>query len=186
MHAYAHSNEAGQGQGDQPGFRRRGCRGLPWRPTEIVAMVLGFIVFWPIGLGVLLLKVWQRNVGHTGHLADFAREKWESSFLARWRDNWGDGSMWNCRQHSSDRSARDWRGFGSSRSTGNSAFDDWRTAELARLEEERRKLAAAEKEFSDYMEGLRRARDREEFDRFMNQRRSSPPPTQSPSAPPAN
>ena len=80
--------------------------------------------------------------------------------------------MWQCRQRA-ERSAREWGGFGA-RSTGNSAFDDWRTAELARLEEERRKLAAAEREFADYMEGLRRARDREEFDRFMNQRNTAP------------
>ncbi len=175
MHAYAHSNDAGSGQDGAGPSRRRGCRGLPWRPTEIVAMVLGFIVFWPIGLAVLLMKVWQRNAGHQGHLADFARERWEVGFPARMWAKWGDSGMWNCRHQRSEHSARDWRGFGS-RSTGNSAFDDWRTAELARLEEERRKLAAAEQEFANYMEGLRRARDREEFDRFMNQRRSSPPP----------
>ena len=33
------------------------------------------------------------------------------------------------------------------------------------------KLAAAEREFADYMENLRHARDREEFERFMNARR---------------
>jgi hypothetical protein len=31
--------------------------------------------------------------------------------------------------------------------------------------------AAAEREFADYMENLRHAKDREEFERFMNQRR---------------
>ena len=59
-------------------------------------------------------------------------------------------------------------GFGSS---GNRAFDDWRAGELARLEEERRKLVAAEREFADFLEQLRHARDREEFDRFMQERR---------------
>ena len=87
--------------------------------------------------------------------------------------------MWNCghrrREGAADRS---W-GF-APRTTGNAAFDDWRAAELARIEEERRKLWAAEQEFSEYMDSLRRARDREEFDRFMNQRRSSPPPAEQP------
>jgi hypothetical protein len=59
------------------------------------------------------------------------------------------------------------------RATGNSAFDDWRNTELARLEEERRKLVQAEREFSEHLDRLRRARDREEFDRFMNERRNA-------------
>ena len=59
------------------------------------------------------------------------------------------------------------------RQTGNTIFDEWRAAELARLEEERRKLEAAERDFADYIANLRRARDREEFERFMNERRAS-------------
>ena len=43
---------------------------------------------------------------------------------------------------------------------------------LARLEEEHQKLVAAEREFASYMENLRRAKDREEFDRFMSARRN--------------
>jgi hypothetical protein len=62
--------------------------------------------------------------------------------------------------------ARGFRGSGS----GNSAFDEWRAAELARLEEERRKLDEARREFEEFAESVRKARDREEFDRFMNAR----------------
>ena len=65
--------------------------------------------------------------------------------------------------------ARDW-GFSTFRSSGNTAFDAWREGELARIEEERRKLEAAEREFTDYMESLRQAKDREEFERFMRER----------------
>ena len=61
-------------------------------------------------------------------------------------------------------------------STGNRAFDEWRATELARLEEERQKLVAAEREFASYMENLRRAKDREEFDRFMSARGNANPP----------
>ena len=57
-------------------------------------------------------------------------------------------------------------------STGNRAFDEWRAAELARLDEERQRLIAAEREFADYMENLRHAKDREEFERFMTERQS--------------
>ena len=34
--------------------------------------------------------------------------------------------------------------------TGNAAFNEWRTAELARLDEERRKLDEAQREFAEY------------------------------------
>ena len=68
----------------------------------------------------------------------------------------------------------DWAapGFGMG-STGNRAFDEWRTTELARLQEERQKLVAAAREFAEFMENLRHARDREEFERFMDAHRKS-------------
>ena len=59
-------------------------------------------------------------------------------------------------------------------STGNAAFDEWRTVELARLDEERRKLDDAQREFAEYVDAIRRAKDREEFERFMAERRARP------------
>ena len=67
-----------------------------------------------------------------------------------------------------------WSPFGGMRPTGNRAFDEWRDSELARLEEERRKLEEAEREFAVHIEELRRARDREEFERFMKSRHNRP------------
>jgi hypothetical protein len=58
-------------------------------------------------------------------------------------------------------------------SSGNAAFDDWRDAELARLDEERKKLDEMRREFDQHMRDLRMARDREEFDRFMASRQAS-------------
>ena len=55
--------------------------------------------------------------------------------------------------------------------TGNVAFDDYRERELKRLEEERAKLDAMRAEFDDFLRELRRARDQEEFDRFMSNHR---------------
>lgn len=144
------------------GARWRGCApGEPWKAVEILAMVLGFIVFWPIGLAVLGWKIWQRRSGYPGDIVAFAREKWAS-----WTRS-GPGRP--------GFAARGWCGpsysYGA-RSSGNQAFDEWRAAELARLEEERQKLAAAEREFAEYMENLRLAKDREEFEHFMNERRN--------------
>jgi uncharacterized protein DUF2852 len=140
-------------QNEGPTGRRYG-HGAAWKPVEILAMVLGFLVFWPIGLGVLGWKFWQKKSGYPGD----GREKW-----GNWA-NWARGS---------DRRAIDWvaSGFGMG-SSGNRAFDEWRAGELARLEEERHKLVAAEREFAEFMESLRHARDREEFERFMDEYRN--------------
>ena len=65
-------------------------------------------------------------------------------------------------------------------STGNVAFDDWRKAELDRMEEERRKLDEMRAEFDSYLRELRRAKDQEEFDRFMRERANRQTPTTDP------
>jgi hypothetical protein len=145
----------------------RGCwHGEPWKPVEILAMILGFMVYWPIGLAVLGWKFWQKKSGYPGDIISFGREKWE-----KW-GNWGHGSdRWGF-------AANSWvgSGFGMG-STGNRAFDEWRKTELARLEEERQKLVAAEREFAEFMENLRHARDREEFERFMDAHRNRQAPS---------
>ena len=56
---------------------------------------------------------------------------------------------------------------GGAPASGNSAFQAWKQGELDRLEQERRKLAEAEQEFAAFLDQLKRARDREEFERFM-------------------
>ena len=65
-------------------------------------------------------------------------------------------------------------GGGEPPSSGNKAFDEYRSDTLRRLEEE-------EREFRDFLERLRAAKDKAEFDQFMADRRGRPQP----SAPPA-
>jgi hypothetical protein len=48
--------------------------------------------------------------------------------------------------------------------SGNQAFDDYRAETLHRLEEEQR-------EFKDFLRRLRMAKDKQEFDQFMEERR---------------
>jgi hypothetical protein len=62
------------------------------------------------------------------------------------------------------------------RSSGNRAFDEYRAETLRRLEEEQR-------EFRDFLERLRAAKDKAEFDQFMAERRNR---DTSPPAPPQN
>ena len=57
---------------------------------------------------------------------------------------------------------------------GNRAFDDYRMETLRRLEEE-------QTEFKDFLDRLRHAKDKEEFDAFMAQHKQRPtPPTDQP------
>ena len=142
-------------------WRRRGTR---WTAFEIVAVVLGFIVFWPIGLAILGYKYWQRQSGGPD-LQTFATARWQDA-----RTMMSSNSSWSC----GGAMRRASRYYASATATGNMAFDEWRTAELARLDEERRKLDDAQAEFAEYVEELRRAKDREEFDRFMAERRARP------------
>ena len=118
-----------------------------WTPATIALMVLGFMVFWPLGLAMLAYILWGDRFD--GFRRDFKGAK--ESFFG------------NCRT----RHGRTRHGFGR---TGNVAFDDWREKELARIEEERRKLDETLKEFDSYLRELRRAKDQEEFDRFMSDR----------------
>ena len=124
-----------------------------WTPATIGLMVLGFFVFWPLGLAMLAYILFGERLQafkrHANEKVDgFARSCGGGG--GHWRNNgWG-------RHHH--------------HSTGNMAFDDWRKAEIDRIEEERRKLDEMRAEFDNYMRELRRARDQEEFDRFMRDR----------------
>lgn len=124
-----------------------------WSPLTIGLMVLGFILFWPLGLAVLGYILWGEKFGGS---ADKAQAYWNKgcSFM---RDN---------TKHA---------GFGRTNpgSSGNAAFDEYRAEQLRRLEEERARLDAEIEAFHEYMANLNKAKDREEFDRFMNEHRGS-------------
>ena len=122
-----------------------------WSPLTIILMVLGFIIFWPLGLAVLGYILWGEKFGGS---AEKAQAYWNTgcSYVRS-----------NSKNHGFGRSA-----FTSS---GNAAFDEYRSEQLKRLEEERARLDAEIDAFHEYMANLRKAKDREEFDRFMNERR---------------
>lgn len=133
-----------------------------WSPFTVLAMILGFIVFWPIGLAVLAYVLWGERFGWSGN-GDRA-DRWANK-QKQWA-GWCQGRNGNSRQS-----------FGFSQSTGNAAFDDYRAEQLRRLEEERKKLDEEVGQFHEYLRNLRMARDREEFDRYMRDRQSNRPTT---------
>jgi len=118
------------------------------KPAWIALMVLGFIVAWPIGLAVLAYMLWSGRMG-CGRHGNMAR--WQQRMASKWERR---GGGWGAPQ-------RGW-------SSGNRAFDEYREETIRRLEDESR-------EFRDFLERLRMAKDRSEFDQFMSERRSRDP-----------
>lgn len=92
----------------------------------IIAMVLAFILAWPIGLAILLYMIWSKRM---------------SCSKSHWRHRHG---AW--------------------RSSGNTAFDEYKAETLRRLEEE-------QTAFQSFLDRLRRSKDKAEFDMFMDERR---------------
>lgn len=98
------------------------------KPAWIAAMVLGFILFWPLGLALLAYLIWGKKMFgkscrksvHTGH-----------AIL---------------------------------RPSGNSAFDAYKADMLRRLEDE-------QASFDAFLARLREAKDKAEFDAFMDENR---------------
>lgn len=53
------------------------------------------------------------------------------------------------------------------RSSGNTAFDAWRDAEISRIEAQRHALETRLQDFEGFVDRLKRAEDRATFDRFL-------------------
>jgi hypothetical protein len=79
---------------------------------------------------------------------------------------WKRGGWGRWQQEGRDRAHR-WQGRWSGPSSGNRAFDDYRAETLRRLEDEQR-------EFMEFLDRLRHAKDKAEFDQFMAERSRRP------------
>ena len=99
----------------------------------IAAMVLGFILFWPIGLALLAYMIWSKRM-FNGSCA----KRTNSHVMTRHRF----------------------------KSSGNVAFDNYKAETLRRLEEE-------QDAFESFLQRLREAKDKAEFDQFMDERAKS-------------
>jgi hypothetical protein len=140
----------------------------------IVLMILGFVWWWPLGLIILGFLIARRKYGwwrHPMYAGSGPMSDW-NCHTDRWEERLDRkmGRMQEKIERVRDRMERFRNraggGFGSS-SSGNRAFDDYRAETLKRLEDEQR-------EFKEYLERLRFAKDRAEFDQFMAERRERP------------
>lgn len=136
------------------------------KPAWIALTVLGFMAWWPVGLAILAFTIgsgrmgcgyrggsdrWQHKMERMQAKMDWMRAKMGGAPTG--------GSRWS-----------------SGPSSGNSAFDDYRSETLKRLEDEQR-------QFKEFLERLRFAKDKTEFDAFMAERRNRPPQDSQPPAP---
>ena len=105
------------------------------RGAWIATMVLGFVVFWPVGLAL---------VAYMTYANKWSKSMFKGKFCANRRD------------HGPSRQ-------GAWRSSGNSAFDAYKADTLRRLEDE-------QGAFESFLQRLRDAKDKQEFDSFMEDR----------------
>ena len=122
----------------------------------IAVMVLAFIVFWPIGLAILAYLIWSGRMGCWGRGGP---GRWHNTEARKGRS--GQGNWWGSHKRE--------------RGSGNSAFDEYREETLRRLEDE-------QQEFFEYLERLRQAKDKAEFDQFMADRKRRGPGPDAPDA----
>lgn len=143
----------------------------------IGASILGFFIFPPAGIAILAYSIWSGRMG-CGHFARYGRH--DGRYDGRWGGPWqaaegqdGPQSWQDARRERLERKierirekmarwAGPQRGFNA---TGNRAFDEYREETLRRLEDEA-------VEFHTFLERLRMARDKAEFEQFMADRRA--------------
>jgi Protein of unknown function (DUF2852) len=132
----------------------------------IASMILGFVFFWPVGLAILAYMIWSKRM--------FGR----SSCGHRGRHHHSSRADWEAMK-------QNWHEMGQAfRPTGNAAFDAYKADTIRRLQDE-------QEAFESFLQRLRQAKDKSEFDAFMDDRARgaqsaspmTPPPA--PEAPPA-
>jgi hypothetical protein len=124
------------------------------KPAWIALTILGFMAWWPLGLAALAFAIGSGRMSCGSH-GGYGR--WQNK-MDRFRE----------------RMAGQGRGFSfDGPSSGNRAFDEYRSETIRRLEDEQR-------EFHDFLDRLRMAKDKSEFDQFMAQRRDRPNPEPQP------
>jgi hypothetical protein len=113
-------------------------------PIWIAVAILGFVLWWPLGLAILAYILWSGRMKCCQF--DYGRPNERS-------DDVDGDQAWLRRP----------------RTSGNRAFDEYRAETLRRLEDEHRA-------FQEYLDRLRMAKDRAEFDEFMAERGAKPRP----------
>jgi hypothetical protein len=116
----------------------RSCGRGHWSSANIVAMVLGFIIFPPLGFVVLLWTI----LGHPiQELPGWVREKWDQVFRK--------GNA------------------GTYKDSENIVFDEYQQTQYDRIREIKEEIKKRAEAFRTFRFNAKRRKDQEEFDEFM-------------------
>ncbi|MEO8241297.1 MAG: DUF2852 domain-containing protein [bacterium] len=118
------------------------------RKAWIVLMILAFIFAWPIGLGLLAYMIWSKRMfNRSSSCGPWGRHSHQHSS----REDW-------------EAMRENFRGMGKAfRPSGNAAFDAYKADTIRRLQDE-------QEAFEAFLQRLRDAKDKSEFDNFMEDR----------------
>ncbi|MFK7997708.1 MAG: DUF2852 domain-containing protein [Granulosicoccus sp.] len=111
-----------------------------WSGTNIAVMVLGFVMFWPLGLVILGWIMVGRDVRD---LPGAIKNLWAQFF---------GGSTVDCRFSGSD----------------NIVFNEYQQTQYDRISEIKNEIRERARRFKEFSMDAKRRADREEFDRFMS------------------
>ena len=126
------------------GFCGKGsCRKGNWSGLNIAAMVIGFVLFWPLGLVVLYWNISGRNIQD---LPPAIQEKWNMMFngVKKHKDSDGD----------------------------NSVFDEFQQTQYDRIHEIKEEIKTRASNFRNFKSAAKRKADEAEFKEFMSSDRS--------------
>jgi len=110
-----------------------------WSATNIVALVLGFVIFWPIGLFFLYWIFKGRDI------KDIPR-----SFSSKWSDS---PSKWFKKNHTTD----------------NVVFNEYQETQYDRIREIKDEIKDRDERFSRFRDDVKRRADEAEFKEFMSE-----------------
>ncbi len=128
---------------DRSGHRMRGrCGGSNWSGLNIAAMVVGFVLFWPVGLFVL---VWILAGQDVRDVPQWLHRQW-SKVMQMWQG--GDG-------------------LSKGERSGNPVFNEFQQTQYDRIREIKDEIKERSRRFSEFREKAKRRADEDEFNRFM-------------------
>lgn len=108
-----------------------------WTAGNIAAMVVGFVLFWPVGL---LILFWTMSGRPVRELPGAIREKWA-----------GFAGQWGGKRHSSN----------------NNVFNEFQQTQYDRIREIKDEIKERSSRFNDFRADAKRRADEEEFNQFM-------------------
>lgn len=119
-------------------YKSRGCSGGHWSAANIAAMVLGFIIFAPIGFVIL---VWSILGNPVQELPSWVRYQWNRIF----RSN----------------------STGSVKNEDNVIFNEYQQTQHDRIREIKDEIRKRAEAFREFRANSQRRKDQQEFDDFM-------------------